>query len=107
IVEFGRTGMDILNLSFACYTEDGQPPLALSTAIARLDPNIVVVAAAGNHGKREDGKATSPNGAPASPNGAPASANGGAGSANGAPMPNGAAGSPDGAAKAPDPRQPA
>jgi subtilisin family serine protease len=51
IVEFGQTGgLDILNLSFACYTEDGQPPLALSTAIDRLDPNIVVVAAAGNHG---------------------------------------------------------
>src|SRR5437764_809280 len=52
IVEFGRTGgLDIMNLPFVCYTEDGQPPLATSTAIDRLDPNIVVVAAAGNHGK--------------------------------------------------------
>jgi|tagenome__1003787_1003787.scaffolds.fasta_scaffold20868197_2 membrane-anchored mycosin MYCP len=50
IVEIGRTGVDVLNLSIVCYTEDGQPPLVLATAIDRLDPNIVVVAAAGNHG---------------------------------------------------------
>lgn len=50
IVALGQCGLDILNLSLVCYTEDGQPPLALSTAIDRLDPNIVVVAAAGNHG---------------------------------------------------------
>ena len=50
IVDFGSTGIDVLNLSFACYTEDGRAPLALATAIDRLDPNIVVVAAAGNHG---------------------------------------------------------
>jgi subtilisin family serine protease len=50
IVELGRTGLDVLNLSLACYTEDGQPPLVLATAIDRLDPKIVVVAAAGNHG---------------------------------------------------------
>jgi membrane-anchored mycosin MYCP len=50
IVALGRSGVDILNISLVCYTEDGQPPLALATAIDRLDPNIVVVAAAGNHG---------------------------------------------------------
>ena len=50
IVEFGRTGLDVLNLSFACYTEDGQPPMVLSVAMDRLDPDLVVVAAAGNHG---------------------------------------------------------
>lgn len=50
IVELGGTGLDILNLSFTCYTEDGQPPLVLATAIDRLDPAVVVVAAAGNHG---------------------------------------------------------
>jgi len=53
IVEFGSSGIDILNLSFACYTKDGQPPMALATAIDRLDPDIVVVAAAGNHGHLE------------------------------------------------------
>jgi membrane-anchored mycosin MYCP len=54
IVELGRTGLDVLNLSLACYTEDGQPPLVLATAIDRLDPEIVVVAAAGNHGDVDD-----------------------------------------------------
>lgn len=50
IVELGRTGLDVLNLSLGCYTEDGQPPLVLATAVDRLDTDIVVVAAAGNHG---------------------------------------------------------
>jgi len=50
IAEIGKTHPDVLNLSFACYTEDGQAPLALATAIDRLDASTVVVAAAGNHG---------------------------------------------------------
>jgi len=53
IVELGRAGLDVLNLSLRCFTEDGQPPLVLATAIDRLDPDIVVVAAAGNHGDVE------------------------------------------------------
>lgn len=50
IVKIGRSGVDILNLSFACYTADGEPPLAIATAIEALDYEVVVVAAAGNHG---------------------------------------------------------
>ena len=50
IVALGRDDVDVLNLSFVCYTEDGQPPLVLATAIDRLDARTVVVAAAGNHG---------------------------------------------------------
>jgi hypothetical protein len=50
IVALGRQDLDILNLSLVCYTEDGQPPLLLATAIDRLDPDLVVIAAAGNHG---------------------------------------------------------
>jgi subtilisin family serine protease len=50
IVRLGDTGVDLMNLSFVCYTHDAQPPLVLATAIDRLDPRIVVVAAAGNHG---------------------------------------------------------
>ncbi len=50
IVALGRTGVDVLNLSMVCYTEDGQPPLVLASAVDRLDPDVVVVAAAGNHG---------------------------------------------------------
>jgi subtilisin family serine protease len=49
IVRFGRTGLDVLNLSLTSRTEDDDPPLVLATAIDRLDPNIVVVAAAGNY----------------------------------------------------------
>jgi len=51
IVRFGHHGLDVLNLSFVCYTEDGEPPLVLATAMDRLDPDVVVVAAAGNHGE--------------------------------------------------------
>jgi len=53
IAQFGGSGVDILNLSFACFTADGEAPLVLATAIDRLDPEIVVVAAAGNHGDPE------------------------------------------------------
>ncbi len=56
IVEFGNSGLDVLNLSFVCYTEDGQAPLVLSTAIDRLPPDLVVVAAAGNHGDVTDSR---------------------------------------------------
>ncbi|MBG0564657.1 S8 family peptidase [Actinoplanes aureus] len=56
IVQLGREGLDVLNLSFVSYTDDGMPPLVLSTAIDRLDPDIVVVAAAGNHGFLTDGQ---------------------------------------------------
>jgi membrane-anchored mycosin MYCP len=54
IVEFGRSGLDVLNLSFVCYTEDGEAPLALAQAVDRLGPDLVVVAAAGNHGALAD-----------------------------------------------------
>ncbi|MCZ2860657.1 S8 family peptidase [Blastococcus sp. VKM Ac-2987] len=50
IVALGRTGLDVLNLSIVCFTDDGRPPLVLATAVDRLDPDVVVVAAAGNHG---------------------------------------------------------
>lgn len=50
IVEMGRSGIDVLNLSLVCYTEDGRPPLLLSTAVSTLGRDVVVVAAAGNHG---------------------------------------------------------
>ncbi len=50
IVELGRSGVQILNLSLVCYTDDGRPPLGLATAIDRLDPEVLVIACAGNHG---------------------------------------------------------
>ena len=51
IVELGRSGLDVLNLSLFCRTDDDREPLLLSTAIERLNPDTVVVAAAGNYGK--------------------------------------------------------
>ncbi len=50
IVEHGREGLDVLNLSLFCHTEDGEAPLVLSRAVERLPAETVVVAAAGNHG---------------------------------------------------------
>jgi subtilisin family serine protease len=50
IVAMGRAGVDVLNLSLVCFTDDGQPPLLLAAAIDRLPRDVVVVAAAGNHG---------------------------------------------------------
>jgi Subtilase family len=50
IVAFGGAGVPVLNLSFGCATVDREPPLVLRRAIERLGPDVVVVAAAGNHG---------------------------------------------------------
>lgn len=47
---FANDGVDILNLSFGCRTADGQPPLVVRRAIERLSRDMIVVAAAGNHG---------------------------------------------------------
>lgn len=55
IVALGRSDVHVLNLSFTCYTEDGRAPLVLATAVERLDPDVVVVAAAGNHGDTDAG----------------------------------------------------
>jgi hypothetical protein len=57
ITRLALTQPHVINLSFVCYTEDGQAPLALAAAIDRVDPETVVVAAAGNHGdigRRQD-----------------------------------------------------
>ena len=50
IIETAASGANILNLSFACYTMDGNPPFAMATAIQRLHSDTLVVAAAGNYG---------------------------------------------------------
>jgi membrane-anchored mycosin MYCP len=51
LVRFGGSGVEVVNLSLGCFTDDGQPPLVLSRAIDRLSPDIVVVAAGGNFGE--------------------------------------------------------
>lgn len=47
---FARSSIALLNLSLGCRTVDGEPPLVLARAVERLGPDIMVVAAAGNHG---------------------------------------------------------
>lgn len=47
--ELSGSGVSVINLSFACYTDDGQPPLVLARAVDRVNSDVVVVAAAGNH----------------------------------------------------------
>src|SRR5712691_7726079 len=50
MASFVGTGVDILNLSFGCYTDDGQQPLVLAKAVSLVSPQVLLVAAAGNHG---------------------------------------------------------
>jgi hypothetical protein len=51
ITEMAAAGVDVVNLSFGEYrTDDDSAPMVLRTAVKRLDPGTVVVAAAGNNG---------------------------------------------------------
>lgn len=54
MVGFIGSGVDILNLSFGCYTDDGQPPLVLARAVSLVSAEILLVAAAGNHGNIDE-----------------------------------------------------
>jgi hypothetical protein len=51
IADFGDSGVDVLNLSLGVFTEDMEKPFVLDRAIAHVTPRVVVVAAAGNHGR--------------------------------------------------------
>lgn len=52
--ELARLGdVDVLNLSLGGYTVGDRPPLAFAQALLKLDPKVVIVAAAGNAGDRE------------------------------------------------------
>lgn len=50
MARFADSGMDVLNFSFGCFTEDSRPPLLMARAVDLLTPAMVVVVAAGNHG---------------------------------------------------------
>ncbi len=55
MAEFIGSGIKVLNLSFGATTNDGEPPLVLQRAIERLvqdNPELLIVAAAGNRGHR-------------------------------------------------------
>jgi membrane-anchored mycosin MYCP len=53
MMAFADSGVDILNLSLGCRTEDGRPPLLMSRAVALLSQRMVLVAAAGNHNQSD------------------------------------------------------
>jgi membrane-anchored mycosin MYCP len=44
------SGVDIINMSCGLMTDDNREPLLLSRAVELLTPDVVIVAAAGNHG---------------------------------------------------------
>lgn len=54
------TSCNILNLSLSCFTADDDPPFTLRRAIERVGPDVVVVAAAGNHGHVPASRVLSP-----------------------------------------------
>lgn len=56
IVALAGTRPHVMNLSFLCFTENGDPPLALRAAVDKVDSDTVIVAAAGNHGNPQNGQ---------------------------------------------------
>jgi hypothetical protein len=51
MVELADLGCDVVNMSVGqCFTDDGNPPLVLETAVELLGSRSVIIAAAGNHG---------------------------------------------------------
>jgi hypothetical protein len=48
--ELQDAGVQVVNCAVGCATGDGKPPLILERAITRLASDMIVVAAAGNHG---------------------------------------------------------
>ncbi len=55
LVHFAGSGISVLNLSLGCFTDDNEAPLALATALDRIGPEIVVIAAAGNYDRPHAG----------------------------------------------------
>ncbi len=60
IVRLGQSGIDILNLSLICKTEDGAEPFILKAAVNKVPPDVVIIAAAGNYGQSKDPALTGP-----------------------------------------------
>lgn len=53
IAALANSGVDIINLSCALYTNDAEPPLAIAKAIDLLGSDVLVVSAAGNYAKEK------------------------------------------------------
>jgi membrane-anchored mycosin MYCP len=60
MVEFRDSGIQILNLSLGCFTDDDEAPMVLEYAVRLLAQDMVIVAAAGNHGDRAEDKCRFP-----------------------------------------------
>lgn len=54
MARFATSGVDILNLSLGCRTDDGLPPLTIQRAVQVLAPRMLLIAAAGNHGDADE-----------------------------------------------------
>jgi membrane-anchored mycosin MYCP len=52
MASFLESGVQVLNLSLGCFTVDDEPPFLLARAVERLSAEMLVVAAAGNHGQK-------------------------------------------------------
>jgi len=60
IADLASCSTDVVNLSLGCLTDDNQPPLVLTAALAALGPRTVAVAAAGNNGATAQGQSPRP-----------------------------------------------
>jgi hypothetical protein len=49
LADLAERGVDVVNLSLGCFTDDDQPPLVLQRAVDCFGGDAVVVAAAGNY----------------------------------------------------------
>jgi len=50
LMDLADDGLDVINLSVGCHTEDDKAPLVLRRTIELLTPRVLVIASAGNHG---------------------------------------------------------
>jgi subtilisin family serine protease len=53
MVEAWQDGVTVMNLSLGGYAAQGQPPIAMNAVLGVLPEEILVVAAAGNHGRSD------------------------------------------------------
>ena len=54
MAKLASSDVQVLNMSMGCFTEDNRPPFVLRRAVEVLNPQIVIVAAAGNHREPEN-----------------------------------------------------
>ncbi|WP_170155065.1 MULTISPECIES: S8 family peptidase [Lentzea] len=67
MTRFADRDVSVLVMPLVCHTDDGEPPLVLKRAIDLLRNKVVVVAAAGNHGRQDPVKGVEQNNRPGFP----------------------------------------